>query len=1524
MCELQRFMPTLRSGRVIIYPVSDSNQPPPEAMANPQHQLFRDAFQQVTLDAEALFPGEAGESHRADYIKMHREALLKEHGFAPASPAASKTDIIKNFVATCNKYDSKVESVSEFFDRVERKFDVEGVSHADKISILDILLPNHFYLPYESEKSSEEQYTLYKQRALVKSKCTPIDMLYKFANLSFKSEENFEQIFSKCKYAISKCITLFPDLEDIDIMTWLFLLKSFPRHTRHQMSHECRTPQITDLPATLQRFAIQRNSSLGSLLYDQKPTSNSNSKQVFVKKENDSKLEKSAQSSETSSNQPKNSKDIPQCDYCKKRGHLDRDCFLKYPEKKKTKPATTVNNTFPQAKSSKCIEFILTGNINGTSCDNILLDSGAQIPAFHSSLCTDAEIVNDSLEISCMSKNNVIGNYKVAKLQVSTPIYEGLLEGICVPDLQYDCILPLLKDSSGSSKCLILNLSDENVHVLKTTCATLNDEVNVPSSSIESHVKSIPCSQDFSVAETTRLQSSSNNSAQLDSNNSNGDETVQQNSGNDGSDLPSGQRSSSNSNHGIKDATQRAAQENGMYINAACTSAVSNKEPCSSNSVSSRVSSELESIQAKIPKSLTFQFIKHSQETDPLCRKIRDELKVDNSYQLSSNVELISFDGVIYKVNHNSNNAFSLFIPKRLVPILLKHYHDDVGHMNSISTAKNISDHFYFENLYKEVENYVSKCPVCQRDTTARHHKPVPSDPIELTDVPFSHIALDYVTHFDTSHSGNSYLLTVIDVATRYATVVPLKTLTAEETLAKLKECHFYKFGFPAKITTDNGRQFTSHLFSTFCKDFNINHIKTSPMHPNSNGICERFNGTLSNMIKHSCQDDLRSWDEHVHKFAFNYNNTVRSGTKFSPHELVLTYIPHNLNDRTVPELSENLDLNNFVINKNLDAVDNRRLAKDNLIASQIANKSRTDKSAIARSLNVGDKVLFQNQSKNRAKMEPRWHGPYNVVECLSDKNYVIDINNQLRTYHIDLLKLYHENSESAIPVDALGSEDNSSINNVFSFEFDDDNLCVNSIAYLPVQEYRKNISVLQDCTNDNAKQSVKDLISKFPTLFSNESSTTNIMSHKITLTDTEPVKKLPYPVPLSFRETFKKELDKLLEDGIIEQSDSDYASPCIIVPKKEEGEIRIVVDFKALNTKLVKDREPISSSQAIFSALNKCKYFSTIDLKNGFWQIALDPQSRKYTAFITEFGLFQFKVLPFGLSNGPAVFSRMMRTLFNNVEHVFTFLDDILVATNSLEEHYSVLNNVFSILSNANLKVNLKKCHFCVESLNFLGQTLNFETISPQQSKIDSIVAFPLPGTKKNLQRFLGLCNYYRSYIKNYADLAHELYDLVKKNSPKRIIWTDKYINCFTNLKDALSCDIKLYHVNPDLPYVLQTDASAFAIGAVLGQRETPDGPVLPIQCVSKKLTETQQRYSTIEREAYAVVWAVEKLSFYLLGNHFIIETDHQPLSYLKSNSKSKDKLRRWEIMLSNFDFDIEYIKGEDNHMSDCLSRFL
>ena len=478
-------------------------------------------------------------------------------------------------------------------------------------------------------------------------------------------------------------------------------------------------------------------------------------------------------------------------------------------------------------------------------------------------------------------------------------------------------------------------------------------------------------------------------------------------------------------------------------------------------------------------------------------------------------------------------------------------------------------------------------------------------------------------------------------------------------------------------------------------------------------------------------------------------------------------------------------------------------------------------------------------------------------------------------------------------------------------------NSMTNSISYMPIFDSAKRVNVLKRCEDPSAQVEVDNLISKYSDRFSTVPSTTNVLTHTIKLDDTTPVRKMPYSVPLAYRDKFRAELDKMTQDNLIEASNSDYASPCIIIPKKDKNEIRIVIDYRSLNSKLVKDREPINNVQSIFARIPKCRYYSVIDLKNGFYQIPLSEESRKYTAFTTEFELFQFKVLPFGISNGPAKFSRLMRGLFPDHPNFFTFLDDILIATETLSEHIKCLEHVFETLKSANLKVNLKKCHFCVEEIDFLGQISSENFISPQSEEVQA-------ESKKKLQSFLGLCNFYRNYGSNFADLTYQLYNMVKKKSPNKLLWNENLIECFDDLKLALSSDIKLYHVNPSLPFIVQTDASSYAVGAILGQRLEPNGPVLPIQRISKKLNDTQMRYSTIEREAFCIIWAIEKFSFYLLGQYFVIETDHQPLTYINKYSKSKDKLRRWELILSNYDYEINHIPGKKNLMSDCLSRFI
>ena len=437
----------------------------------------------------------------------------------------------------------------------------------------------------------------------------------------------------------------------------------------------------------------------------------------------------------------------------------------------------------------------------------------------------------------------------------------------------------------------------------------------------------------------------------------------------------------------------------------------------------------------------------------------------------------------------------------------------------------------------------------------------------------------------------NTYLLTAIDVAARYGNVIPVKTLTAEESIEKLKSLHILKFGFPKKITTDNCRQFTSVLFSNFCKDNNIKHVRTSPLHSQSNGISERFNGTLNDMIKHSCLDDPRSWDDHVDQLFFSYNSTKRSGTKFTPHELVFTYTPHdNISIDSNP--TEAVQLDEFVINKHLDAVDDRGMAKDNLCSSQNVNKARTDKSAIPRTLNIGDQVLMKTQSRSRGKMKLRWNGPYPVTNCLSEKNFEILVNGQKRSYHIDLLKLFNANDDLTIPDDS-GTSAN-----------DDDDAMINNVGFLPVYDVEKDITVSKICSDVSVGAKVQSLLDDFPNLYSDKSYVTNVLTCEIPLSDDTPVKKLPYPVPLSYRAKFKETLDQMLEDDVIELSRSDYSSPCIIVPKKDLDKLRIVVDYKSVNSKVVKDREPISNTQAIFSNLSSYKYFSTIDLRHA-WLLA-------------------------------------------------------------------------------------------------------------------------------------------------------------------------------------------------------------------------------------------------------------------------------------------------------------------------------
>lgn len=456
---------------------------------------------------------------------------------------------------------------------------------------------------------------------------------------------------------------------------------------------------------------------------------------------------------------------------------------------------------------------------------------------------------------------------------------------------------------------------------------------------------------------------------------------------------------------------------------------------------------------------------------------------------------------------------------------------------------------------------------------------------------------------------------------------------------------------------------------------------------------------------------------------------------------------------------------------------------------------------------------------------------------------------------------------------------------------------------------------------DEEKHQAMKELLQHYPDVLTDVPGRTNLVTYKIEMSNPEVIRTKPYPVPYNLQTEVDKEINNMLAAGVIENSNSSYSSPILVVPKKD-GKYRLCLDFRKLN-KLVKfDAEPMGDPESIFAKLGESKYFSKIDLTKGYWQVALEEGSKKYTAFSTPSGLYQFTVLPFGLATAPAVFNRLIRKVFAGMENVETFLDDILIHSKTWKEHCQTVNVVLDKLRQAGLTARPSKCEIGKTNLEYLGHVVGEGKLKPISDKVKDILAIPTPTTKKEVRSFLGLSGYYRRYIPDYATIAAPLTDLTRKNSPNRVEWMAEHQHSFEVLKRSLSTAPVLKLVDHSKPFILRTDASGVGLGAVLLQER--DDEKWPVAYASRKLTTAEKRYSVVERECLAVVWAVKKFYQFLYGREFTLETDHRPLTYLDSATALNQRLMRWALKLQEFRFTKRYIKGIENVGADLLSRLV
>lgn len=399
------------------------------------------------------------------------------------------------------------------------------------------------------------------------------------------------------------------------------------------------------------------------------------------------------------------------------------------------------------------------------------------------------------------------------------------------------------------------------------------------------------------------------------------------------------------------------------------------------------------------------------------------------------------------------------------------------------------------------------------------------------------------------------------------------------------------------------------------------------------------------------------------------------------------------------------------------------------------------------------------------------------------------------------------------------------------------------------------------------------------------------------------------------------EEVEKMLADDIIEPSHSPWSSPIVLVRKKD-GKHRFCIDFRKINDVTHKDAYPLPQIPATLDKLRGARYLSTLDLKNGYWQVPLTPDSRPITAFtVPGMGLFQFKVMPFGLHSAPATFQRLLdEVLGPDLEpHVFVYLDDIIVISETFNKHLELLTETFRRLREARLRLNPDKCKFCVDQLRYLGHIVDREGIRTDPEKVSAVANWPEPRNVKQIRQFIGMASWYRRFIANFSTITAPLTALTRKNV--RWVWGPEQSEAFSTIKVKLTSAPVLTCPDFTRRFYLQTDASTSGLGAVLTQQYKEGERV--VAYASRTLNTAEKNYSATELECLAVVWGIRRMKNYLEGYAFTVITDHQALKWLQRLESPTGRLGRWVFELQQYDFDVKYRKGVLNKVADALSRY-
>ena len=854
---------------------------------------------------------------------------------------------------------------------------------------------------------------------------------------------------------------------------------------------------------------------------------------------------------------------------------------------------------------------------------------------------------------------------------------------------------------------------------------------------------------------------------------------------------------------------------------------------------------------------------------------------------------------MLYRVtkDRSGDEIEQLLVPKMFITkvIYLAHSHQLGAHLGVDKTYDRIVARFYWPGVRRAVADFCRGCDVCQK-TAPRPVQRNPMIPMPIIDVPFSRIAMDIVGPLPKSARGHRYILVIVDYATRYPEAIPLRTASAKAIAHELFLL-FSRMGICDAILSDQGSNFMSRVLKLLYKWLNVERIRTSVYHPQTDGLVERFNKTLKNMLKKLVDVDGRDWDQLIPYVLFSIREVPQASTGFSPFELLYGRQPRGLLD-IAKEAWEKQPCAERSVVEHIERLQRRArkiwpLVREHMERAQRDQSRVYNRGAVVREFQVGEKVLVLVPS-SECKFLARWQGPYEIVGKVGPVNYKVQQvgrRKEHQIYHVNILKKWHPPIPVVLP--ALLT-----------------NVSPPAIPAVPMGE---------DLSPEQT-QDMRELLTRNRDRFSELPGRTNVIYHDIFTTPGKVVRQRPYRIPQARRHAIREEVGNMLKLKVIEESNSPWSSPIVIVPKPD-GSLRFCNDFRKLNEISTFDAYPMPRVDELIERLGPARFVSTLDLTKGYWQVPLTYRAKAKTAFATPDGLFQYTVLPFGVHGAPATFQRMMdKILRPHREFAAAYLDDIVIHSNTWELHLLHIEAVLGALKKAGLTANAKKCRVGLSETEYLGFTIGRGCVKPQARKVERIKEWPRPVTKKQLKSWLGLISYYMKFISHYATLAAPLYSLTRNTMPSRVVWTRETEEAFNALKQCLCEEPVLKAPDFNRPFVLHTDASQVGLGAVLSQ--VTDGEEHPILYISRKLLKHELNYATVEKEALAVKWAIHHLKYYLWGRQFTLITDHAPLKWMSRNKDKNARVTRWFLELQDYNFKVEHRPGKCIPHADALSR--